>query len=294
METDYLRNFLLVVEAGSMSEAARRLDLTPSAIAQQMRTLERELGVPLLARAGRTVQPTVAGYHLVERGQTLLREVNAIKELLTTDVQVGELRVGTINTAMHTMMPLLLTRFYKRHPAAKVFLISGITDTLYTAVADGSLDVAICLHPAFTLPKTFGWSLLRTESLVLLAPAHLAGADPHALLRSTPFVRYDRQLGGGKQADRYLRSANIVPQERLELSSLQAITMMVNMGLGVSLIPDIALPQLKNQRLVRIPLPQPTEARRFGILWLRASRQQRLIKDLVTSASAVVQATEGI
>jgi DNA-binding transcriptional LysR family regulator len=58
METEYLHSFLLVVESGSMSEAARRLNLTPAAIAQQMRTLERELGTGLLARAGRTVQPT--------------------------------------------------------------------------------------------------------------------------------------------------------------------------------------------------------------------------------------------
>ena len=58
METNYLRTFMVVLESGSMSEAARRLDLTPAAVAQQMRVLERDLGVPLLRRAGRTVSPT--------------------------------------------------------------------------------------------------------------------------------------------------------------------------------------------------------------------------------------------
>lgn len=289
METDFLRSFLLVVDSGSMSEAARRLDLTPAAVAQQMRALEREMGVPLLARSGRTVQPTEAGHQLVERGQALLREVGLIKELLTADAQQGgELRVGTINTALHSVLPHILARFVKQHPAAKVFLQSGTTDTLYAAVLDGTLDAAVCLYPPFALPKTFGWSLLREEPLVLLAPARLAGADPHALLRSSPLVRYDRRLGGGKQADRYLRAAGIVPQERFELSSLLAIAMMVEQGLGVSLVPDIASPLLSGLRLARIPLPQPTDARRFGILWLRASRRQRLIQGLVDSASAVV------
>lgn len=290
METDFLRSFLLVVDAGSMSEAARRLDLTPAAVAQQMRALEREMGVPLLARSGRTVQPTEAGHQLVERGQALLREVGLIKELLTTDVQGGELRVGTINTALHSVLPHILARFVKRHPAAKVFLQSGTTDTLYAAVLDGELDAAVCLYPPFALPKTFGWSLLREEPLVLLAPARLAGADPHELLRTSPLIRYDRRLGGGKQADRYLRAAGIVPQERFELSSLLAIAMMVEQGLGVSLVPDIASPLLQGQRLARIALPQPSDTRRFGILWLRASRRLRLIQGLVDSASAVVKA----
>ena len=290
METDYLRSFLLVVDSGSMSEAARRQGLTPAAIAQQMRALEREMGVPLLARSGRTVLPTEAGHQLVERGQTLMSEVSLIKELLTTGVQGGELRVGTINTALHSELPHILARFVKAHPAVKVFLQSGTTDALYSAVLEGSLDAAVCLYPPFALPKTFGWSLLREEPLVLLAPARLIGADPHELLRTSPLIRYDRRLGGGKQADRYLRAAGIVPQERFELSSLLAIGMMVDRGLGVSLVPDIASPLLSGLKLARIALPHSFDTRRFGIMWLRASPRLRLIEGIVDSAAAVVKA----
>ncbi len=60
METSYLHTFMAVLESGSMSEAARSLDLSPAAVAQQMRVLEREFGLPLLRRAGRTVAPTEA------------------------------------------------------------------------------------------------------------------------------------------------------------------------------------------------------------------------------------------
>jgi len=111
METAYLHSFLLVVESGSMSEAARRLDLTPAAVAQQVRALERELGAPLLARAGRTVQPTEAGHQLVQRGRNLLREVSDIKALLGSDAAGGELLVGTINTAIHSLLPDILAPF---------------------------------------------------------------------------------------------------------------------------------------------------------------------------------------
>jgi len=287
METAYLQSFLLVVESGSMSEAARRLDLTPGAVAQQIRALERELNAPLLARAGRTVQPTEAGHRLVQRARTLLREVSDIKALLGSESAGGELVIGTINTAIHSLLPDILARFVKTHPGVKVFLQSGTTATLYKAMQQGDLDAAVCLYPQFALAKTFDWALLREEPLVLLAPSRLARRDPHELLRTSPLIRYDRNLGGGKQADRYLRAAGIVPQERFELSSLLAIAMMVDRGLGVSVVPDIASPLLEGQRIVKIPLPLPSETRRFGILWPRASPRLKLIHGFVESAGLV-------
>lgn len=284
METTYLHSFLLIVESGSISEAARRLDLTPAAVAQQIRTLERELKVPLLARAGRTVQPTEAGHQLVHRARSLLREVGDIKTLLGSNgngLAGGDLLIGTINTALHGLLPDILARFVKMQPDVKVFLQSGTTATLYKAVQQGELDAAVCLYPSFALSKIFDWSLLREEPLVLLAPSRLANCDPHQLLRNSPLIRYDRSLGGGKQADRYLRAAGIVPHERFELSSLLAIAMMVDRGLGVSVVPDIASPLLNGQRVAKIALPLKFEMRRFGILWLRSSPRLRLIEEFV-------------
>jgi len=288
METAYLQSFLLVVESGSMSEAARRLDLTPGAVAQQLRALERELAAPLLARAGRTVQPTEAGHRLVQRARTLLRDVSDIKAMLGSEAASGELVIGTINTAIHSLLPDILARFVKTHPGVKVFLQSGTTATLYKSMQQGELDAAVCLYPSFALAKTFDWALLREEPLVLLAPSRLARRDPHELLRTSPLIRYDRNLGGGKQADRYLRAAGIVPQERFELSSLLAIAMMVDRGLGVSIVPDIASPLLEGQRVAKIPLPLPSETRRFGVLWPRASPRLKLIHGFVESAGLVI------
>lgn len=290
METTYLQSFVLVVECGSMSEAARRLDLTPAAVAQQIRTLEREFNAPLLARAGRTVQPTEAGHQLLNRARAMLREVGDIKTLLGSEAAGGELQIGTINTALHSVLPDILAHFVKAHPGVKVFLQSGTTAVLHKAVQHGELDAAVCLYPNFALPKTFDWSLLREEPLVLLAPSRLARRDPHELLRTSPLIRYDRSLGGGKQADRYLRAAGIVPLERFELSSLLAIAMMVDRGLGVAIVPDIASPLLDGQRIAKIALPLASEARRFGILWLRSSARLRLIQGLVASAGTVTAA----
>lgn len=288
METNFLGAFLLVAETGSMSEAARRLDLTPAAVAQQMHALEREFGTPLLARVGRTVRPTESGYRLLEKAQALMRDVSNLKAMANQTELTGELRIGAINTALHSVLPDILARFAKGNPQVKVFIESSTTDKLYSMVDVGLLDAAVCLHPSFKLPKTFDWALLRQEPLVVIAPRQWAHREAHELLSNEALVRYDRSLGGGRQAERYLRGAGIVPKERFELSSLLAIGMMVARGLGVSIIPDIASPLLAKQNVVRIPLPVETEARRFGVLWLRSSPRLRLVQRLCRCAADVV------
>lgn len=293
METSYLHSFLLVVETGSMAEAARRLDITAAAVAQQIRILEREFDAPLLARAGRTVLPTPAGHRLAQSAPQLLRELANAKTHVSQEGTAGELVIGTINTALHSLLPDILAGFVKKCPDAKVFLRSATTRELYEAVRQGELDAAVCLHPSFALAKTFDWTLLREEPLVLLVPRQLAHLDPHTLLRTQPLIRYDRSLGGGQMVERYLRAAQIAPQERFELSSLVAIAMMVERGLGVSLVPDTALNLPDGQGVVRLALPEESQSRRFGVMWLRSSARLPLIHRLVDCARTVVKQRGG-
>ncbi len=293
METSYLHSFLLVVETGSMAEAARRLDITAAAVAQQIRILEREFDAPLLARAGRTVLPTPAGHRLAQSAPQLLRELANAKTHVSQEGTAGELVIGTINTALHSLLPDILAGFVKKCPDAKVFLRSATTRELYEAVRQGELDAAGCLHPPFALAKTFDWTLLREEPLVLLVPRQLAHLDPHTLLRTQPLIRYDRSLGGGQMVERYLRAAQIAPQERFELSSLVAIAMMVDRGLGVSLVPDTALNLPDGQGVVRLALPEESQSRRFGVMWLRSSARLPLIHKLVECARTVVRQRGG-
>lgn len=285
METAYLKAFALVVETGSLAEAARRLNVTPAAIAQQVQVIERELDSKLLTRSGRTVGPTEAGSRLALRCAPLLKEVEGLREWVNQADEIRELRVGTINTALHSLLPDALARFVGEYPGVSVYIQSGMSMDLYEAVRRSELDAAVCLHPPFTLPKSMVWELLRQEPLVVLAPERDRHADPHALLRERPFIRYDRNVGGGKQADQYLRKAVIVPAlERFELTSLLAIAMMVDRGLGVSLVPDIASPLTKGLRIAKLALPAESEPRRFGVVWQRTSTRDSLIRSFLDHA----------
>jgi DNA-binding transcriptional LysR family regulator len=289
METAFLQSFALVAETGSLAEAARRQGLTPAAVAQQVRALERELGASLVARSGRTVLPTPAGHRLLARAGDLLREVGTLRALVRDDVVAGELRLGAINTALHTMLPRILGRLARKHPDVTVFIQSGNSQQLVDGLRGDQIDAAVCLHPDFGLAKAMAWEQLREESLVVLAPPALAGRDPLELLRTEPLLRYDRTLGGGRQADRYLRRHGIAPIERFELSSLLAIAMMVHEGLGVSLVPDIASPLTAGLKVARVALHDAGEPRRFGVLWRRGTARAGLVTAFLAQAKAEVR-----
>src|SRR5262249_22433959 len=96
MDILFLETFLAVVDRGSMAEVARRLNLTPAAVAQRLRALETEMGIALVVRSGHTVRPTDAGAAIVERVRKLVKDARDVKSLATSDVPAGELRLGAI------------------------------------------------------------------------------------------------------------------------------------------------------------------------------------------------------
>jgi len=293
VETQFLNTFVTVVDRGSMAAAARMLHITPAAVAQQIRTLERELGAPLIARAGRTVSVTEEGARILQRARDLLRGVADLRSVANESGMAGELRLGACPTALGGLVPDILARMVAKFPEINVFIKPGYSADLYGAVESGDLDAAMVLQAPFSLPKTCDWQLLREEPLVVLAPARLAGADPHQLLREEPLIRYDRHEWGGRQADEYLRKAGIVPRERFELNALNAIAVMVDRGLGVSLVPDWAKPWPEGISVARIPLPEPSEPRRIGMVWSRSSVRLRQVNVLLDEArTALLQPTD--
>ena len=286
MDTQFLNTFVVVADRGSMAAAARVLNITPAAVAQQIRTLERELGAPLIARAGRTVNLTEEGSRILQRARDLLRDVADMRSVANDSEVSGELRLGACPTALAGMLPDILARMVEAFPQINVYIRPGYSAELYRAVETGELDAAVVLQAPYNLPKTCDWQLLREEPLVMIAPARLAGRDPHELLRTEPLIRYDRNQWGGRVADDYLRRAGIVPRERFELNGLNAIAVMVDRGLGVSLVPDGAKPWPEGLDLVRIPLPLPSEPRRIGMVWSRSTVRIRLVTVLLQESRA--------
>jgi DNA-binding transcriptional LysR family regulator len=260
-----------------MAAAARSLGLSPSGIAQQLHALERELGTPLIVRVGRTMRITEQGGRILAHARQLLRDAADLRSLAIDGELRGELRLGACTTPLIGMLPEVLARVSQTYPQVTVHIQSGSSSQLYREVEAGNLDAAFVLEAPYPLPKTCEWTMLREEPLILLAPRALAEEDPHQLLRNQPFIRYDRNQWGGRSAEQYLRSIGIVPIERFELNALNAIAVMVDRGLGVSLVPDWAPPWPAGLNIARLQLPKASIARRIGIVCSLSTVRRRLV-----------------
>jgi DNA-binding transcriptional LysR family regulator len=286
MDSQFLQSFVSVVDHGSIAEAARRLDLTPAAVAQRIRALEGELGSPLLVRYGRTVRPTEAGARILDRARGVLRGIRDLQSAAADTLPAGQLRLGGILTAMTGLIPDILAKLVGRHPQIEIYLDPDTSISLYRKVSDGDLDAAVVVEPQFAIPKTCDWRTLREEPLILLAPASMPIDDPHTTLATEPFIRYDRNVRGGRLADAYLRQFGIRPHERFELNSPDAIAVLVDRGLGVSLLTDWATPWPTPTSLAKWPLPNRFQTRSIGVLWGRASARIRLVRAFLDVAGA--------
>jgi len=294
MDTRFLDSLLTVVDCGSMAEAARRLNLTAAGVAQRIRALEAEIGARLVVRSGRAVRPTEAAATILGRARHVLEEVRDIRSIAAGGVLSGELRLGAMQTALSGLLADILCHFATAHPQIELRIVRDHSAELYRKVVSNDIDVAITSHPPFAIPKTCDWCVLREEPFVVLTRASAPGCDPHTILAQEPFLRLDRKVYAGQLIDEYLRKAGIRPKERLELDGLELIAVMVDRGLGVSLLPDWAPPWPEGLSLRKLPLPDRSFVRRTGLLWRRASLRASLIQAFLEQAERALRPRRGV
>lgn len=285
METRFLHTFLIVAETGSMAEAARRLNITPSAVTQRMRALESDIGQPLLQRAGQHMETTPAGAAILAQARQMVLLAEDMRASSASGQETGQLRIGVIQTALTGILPDILVRLRDRRPGIDLYLVPGASGDLYGQIAAGDIDLGLIVRPHFPLPKAYDWRPLRREPLILITAPGRGPVDVRRVLRHDPFIRYDRNHWGGRAVDHYLRHRRIRPQEQYELDSLEAIVVMVSRGLGVAIIPDWPEPWPGGVAVERHPLAD-APLREVGMLWSRTSRRLALIQALLAEADA--------
>lgn len=289
MDTRFLETFIAVCDYGSMAEAGRRLNLTPAAIAQRIHALEKEIGAPLVSRAGHSVKITEAGMAVLDRAGDFLHRIADLKAVAAGEKLSGDLHLGAFSTALTGILPTVLSSFARKYPGIKVSILPGTSADLYGKVHSGELDAAIIIKPSFLIPKSLEWVTLREEPLILLTTSSLSVKSPQATLRAHPFIRYGRGTWGGRLVDSYLRRARLRPYERFELNSLDAIAVLVDRGLGVALVPDWAPPWPEGLSLSKWDLKDRSFDRRVGIVWAASSLRIRFIRHFVKEASVTIR-----
>lgn len=261
-------------------------------MAQRIRVLETELGVPLIARAGRKVRPTRAGHAVLERLPGILRDLQDLRAAAAGGEIAGELRIGAIATSLTGLLPEVLEHLAREHPSLRLHLEPGTSSELYERMRDGELDAAAIVEPVFDLPKPLSFRLWRRDPLILLVPETEVREDPLEILRTEPVIIYDRTQWGGRLAARWLEQQRVPLRTLFELDALDTIAVLVGRGLGVSVVPDWTGPRPEGVRLRSLPLPAPVPQRRIGMIYPRNGARTHLVDVLLSTAEASLSTSD--
>jgi DNA-binding transcriptional LysR family regulator len=232
-----LKTFLAVVQFGTFASAGYQIGLTQSAVSAQMQRLEEELGFSLFDRTGRSAVLNAAGRQTVKLAEELLAVYARLADQGDTADKTGLLRVGAIASVQASFMVEAIKRFRQDLPGWRIRVVPGVSLNLLAKVDSGELDVAVMLKPPFALPSELTWRTLLAEQFVLMVPRELAGQPWRTLLKTQPFIRYDRASFGGRLVDRFLKKIRITANDVVELDELQGIVGLVSQQVGVALVP---------------------------------------------------------
>lgn len=246
IELRHLRYFVVVAEEGHVTRAAERLGMQQPPLSQQIKALEQALGVPLLHRLPRGVQPTESGLVLLAEARALLAQLDRAFETVrrTGRGELGRVAVGfTSSAAFHPFVSAAIRGFREAAPGVEMVMEEGSTGELVEALRAGRLDAAFIRSPVGDAAGLVVEPLLD-EPMVAVVPAghplaREASPIPLAALAGEPFVLYRRPSGPGLYDSiiAACRAAGFSPRIAQEAPRLVSTLSLVEAGLGVSIVP---------------------------------------------------------
>ena len=293
METTLFRAFLETADAGSLSRAARQLEISQPSLTVQIQRLEAHLGTPLFDRHGRGVTLTEAGKALYPRARRILDDVRDTEETIRRERAdgAGTLSVGAIPTVAPYVLPAAVQRLRARHAAMRVELREDYSAVLAKLLLDGSLDVVIAALPyAFDHLDT---EVLGTDALVVAVPAsHAAvrtGRITLAQLRDAPTVTLDPAHCLGEQVAGFCSSRQVSPSVVCRSAQLATVLELVGAGVGISIVPAMAAARHNTPQCAYVPLAEHSLQREIVAVWRRGAAKSPQARAFVECVRAVVR-----
>ncbi|MFG6198544.1 LysR family transcriptional regulator [Nonomuraea sp. JJY05] len=242
-----LRILLAVARTGNMTRAAEELNTTQSAVSHAMRSLESELGLSLLVRGSHGVSLTAGGRAVCHRATLILTQLEALEQEVAAarGADTGSLRVGVIPSANARLLPRILRAFGEAHPRVRLIVIEGSDGEVLDWLRTGAADVGTVSAGAVA-PDAAGLVThpLATDRMLAVLPTGHAlavrGSVPVAELARHPFIM---STGGCEPLITALaREAGVSLRCHYRVRDTNSILAMVAEGLGVTVVPELSLP----------------------------------------------------
>lgn len=290
-----LRYFDALARHGHFGRAADACAISQPALSMQIKEMEEALGGVLLERGARQIGLTSFGEEVAQRVRDILRSVDELADFAraSRDRLVGRLRIGMIPTIAPYLLPTVIGNLARLHPELDIHVRETVTPKLIVELTEGRLDTAIVAIPVSEPSLTE--VALFAENFLLVRPA----VDEGTPVPSSEALREMRLLlleEGHCFRDQALAFCNMQsgpPREVLDASSLSTLVQMVSAGVGVTLIPEMAVPvetRSASVSVARFKNPQPS--RTIGMIWRKTSplaRQLQQISDVVRLSAGTLR-----
>ena len=277
MELHQLRYFCAVADSGSFSRAAEHCHVSQPSLSQQILKLESELGARLFDRLSRSVRLTEVGKTFLPRARAVLRELESARGdvVESKDSVSGHVTVGVIPTVAPYFLPPVLAAFSRRFAESAVMVVEEITPVLLERLRAGTIDIAVLALPV--RGHEFDALPLLSEPLFAALPKKHALARRTSItlrdLRKEPFLLLRDGHCFRENAVAACDRARISPQVVFESGQFSSLLALVGAGVGVSLVPAMAVDRRSQVRFVRIS--DLAAIRTIGALTLRGRSLSR-------------------
>ena len=269
-----LRYFNALARQGHFGRAAEVCAISQPALSMQIKELEDALGGVLLERSPRQVALTTFGEEAAPRVRDILRLVDELEDLAraSRDRLAGRLRIGMIPTIAPYLLPEVIGNLTRMHPELDIHVRETLTPKLIEELADGRLDTALVALPV-SEPSLVEVALF-SEHFLLVRPGEDEGkpVPSSKMLRTMRLLLLEEGHCFRDQALSFCNMQSSPPREVLDASSLSTLVQMVSAGIGVTLIPEMAVAvetRSASVSVTRFKNPQPS--RTIGMVWRKTS-----------------------
>ena len=257
MELYQLQTFQKVAAHKSFSKAAAELHLTQPAVTFQIKSLEEELGELLLERLGRNVLPTPAGEVLLTYVQQILNLTETAKETIRQFSTVrGRLTIGAGTTTIIFRLPDILQQFHQTYPLIELQIRSGDSELISKLVYENSIDLGlITTQPTSAIANFLHIVPLFEDPIWLVGPPNHIERINFNQFNDESLILFREGFGFRRFLDEQFQTYQYEPKIALELESMEAIIRMVQSGLGLAFLPEVAVrEEMQLQKLSRIQI----------------------------------------
>lgn len=267
MDLQKLKSFVAAAHLNSITAASKSVNLTQSAVSQQIKDLEEELCCKLIDRTTRPISVTKQGAELIIAARNMLRIFDDFKSHQHKSEVAGSIVLGYVRSSITDALAGALLSIRKLHPNVTVQLIytQGVTSLLSREVADGKLDAALGAGP-LELSKGLLWLPYSSEKYYVVAPNHYPGNTDEDLLEHGPYIRFKPHLLTQTVMDREIEKRGIKVKTVMELDDYESILIMVKNNLGVGIVQEHFLTKLYRNKLKYMPFGLPPLIREGGII----------------------------